>query len=808
MQFIQVGRISSSIPKGLTWFTLAISIVPFLLIIAGVHIGLGGDVHSSGNIIHARFLHIALDAFAVAIAFLTAILGFIHFSSKGDVVAPIVGVALFCAAIPDIGHILGSASVLPVRDDEPANMIAYSWIFSRSFHALVLIMGTGIFLLRSSRLKEYNPSAERSFVYRITIFFFVLTAVGILLLLFTREIPQVIYPGRMIPRPYDFVLLIVYLLAGIFILPAFCIRFPSVFSQTVLLSIVPAIATQLHMAFGSYALLDDNFFAAHILKCVSYFIPFLGLGLSYYQSQLNEVETMERLRREEKEKKLTSETLKGVLNSSLSGIQVFRAVRNSERKIIDFECLLMNPAAELIEGKTSKEVVGKRLLEVYPWTKEGYIERYAEVVESGRSLNYEYFSGQHKKWLHSMAVKLEDGFAITYSDITQRKNAEEALIQGKKKFETVFNQTFQFIHVLTPEGIVVDVNGTALKFSGRKQEEVIGKMFWELPEWRAHKNAESVLSEMINRAAAGELMRHEAPVKSVSAKVITIDLSIKPVKSDSGDIILLLAEGRDITGQKKAAEQIRNYQEELEMRIEELNRSNQELEQFAYVASHDLQEPLRKVRAFGDRLVLKYKDALGDEGRNYIERMENAATRMQVLIDNLLNFSRLSRSKEPYIKVNLEELVKSVLSDLEISIEQKKAHIVINELPVIDAIPSQMRQLFQNLLSNALKFSSKEKEPVIILGSEQFTDEYGEEMSRIRVIDNGIGFDEKYADRIFNIFQRLHGRNEYEGTGIGLAVCKKIAENHGGSITAESEPGEGSTFVITLPLEHPENQVK
>lgn len=805
MEFIQVGQIRNSIPKGLTWFTLIASIIPFLLIKLGVNLGLEGAERDNGiAFMHARFMHIALDSFSVAIAFLTAILGFIHFSIKRDVVAPIVGVALFCAALPDVVHILSSASVFLSHEGQ-YSIISYTWIFSRSFHAFVIIVGTGIFLFRSSKHKKNDVKKEHKFVYRITIFFFLLTAACIIMLMLTRHIPQVIFPDRAIPRPYDFVLLIVYLLAGIFILPPFCFRYPSVFSQTVLLSLVPAIATQLHMSLGSRALLDNDFFAAHMLKCVSYFIPFLGLGLSYYQSQLNEIITMTRLHEEVKEKKLASETLKGVLNSSLSGIQAFRAIRNEQGKIIDFECLLMNPAAEMIEGKRSEEVIGRRLLDVYPWTKDGYLERYIRLVETGVPLNYEYFSGQHKKWLHSMAVKLEDGFAITYSDITQRKNAEEALIQGKKKFETVFNQTFQFIHVLTPEGIVIDVNGTALSFSGVEAEQVIGKMLWELPEWRAHRNAEVVLKEMMHRAAAGELIRHEAPVKSAGGKVITIDLSIKPVKSDKGDIILLLAEGRDITEQKKAAEQIRNYQEELEMRIEELNRSNQELEQFAYVASHDLQEPLRKVRAFGDRLVSKYKDELGEEGRGYIGRMENAATRMQVLIDDLLNFSRLSRSNEPFINVKLEEVVRSVISDLEISIEQKNADVTVRDLPVIEAIPSQMRQLFQNLVSNAIKFSSKEKQPMVVVSGEKFIDEEGEEMCRIRVADNGIGFDEKYADRIFNIFQRLHGRNEYEGTGIGLAVCKKIAENHGGSITAESEPGEGSMFIITLPVHHHTN---
>lgn len=793
-----------SLPKRLTWFTLGACILPSLINFTTYGLGLeGSELKSSELLLHARIMHIALDSVAVTIAFLTAILGFIHFSTKRDIVAPIVGVALFCAALPDILHILGSASFIPAHGSQHKSIVTYTWTFSRGFHVLVLMVGTSLFLLRSIRQKDYGVNRQRRFVITMSILFLALTGASIMMLFFTRDIPQMIFAGRLIPRPYDFAILVVYVLAGVFVLPTFSSRFPSLFSQTLVLSLVPAIATQMHMAFGSEVLYDDDFFAAHFLKCITYFVPFVGLALTYYHSQKNEVVTLARLQEEVRERTITAETLKGVLNSSLSGIQVFRAIRNGGGKIVDFECLLMNPAAEQIEGKKAGDVVGRRLLEVYPFTKEGrFFDRYVQLVESGSPLNYEYFSAQHKKWLHSMAVKVEDGFAVTFTDITQRKHTEEALIQGKRKFETVFNQTFQFIHVLTPEGIVVDVNGTSLKFSGTEAWQVVGKHFWEIPEWSIELNKGGSISEVVLQAAEGAFVRKEASISDKEGKRIAMDFSVKPVKSDQGEIILLLAEGRDITQQKEAAEQIRKYQEELELRIEELNRSNQELEQFAYVASHDLQEPLRKVRAFGDRLVNKYKEQLGEEGKGYIERMENAATRMQVLIDDLLNFSRLSRTKEPFVPVDLKEICRSVINDLEISIEQKKANIILENLPVIEAIPSQMRQLFQNLISNAIKFSSKDRDPEIIIRGETFADEHGKQMSRVQVKDNGIGFDEKYADRIFNIFQRLHGRNEYAGTGIGLAVCKKITENHGGGIRAEGNPGEGSAFIIELPLKH------
>jgi PAS domain S-box-containing protein len=241
---------------------------------------------------------------------------------------------------------------------------------------------------------------------------------------------------------------------------------------------------------------------------------------------------------------------------------------------------------------------------------------------------------------------------------------------------------------------------------------------------------------------------------------------------------------------------------------QELARSNDELEKFAHIASHDLQEPLRKIQAFGDRLKTKYHETLTDQGRDYLERMQNAASRMQALIDDLLTLSRITTKAQPFVPVDLAQIVQDVLSDLEVRIEETNAQVDVGLLPTIAADPLQMHQLLQNLISNALKFSAKGELPQVKIYSQLLTSEEKPALGnaamlcQIFVEDSGIGFDEKYLDRIFNIFQRLHGRSEYEGTGIGLAICRKIAERHGGTITAKSTPGNGATFIVTLPLKH------
>ena len=240
---------------------------------------------------------------------------------------------------------------------------------------------------------------------------------------------------------------------------------------------------------------------------------------------------------------------------------------------------------------------------------------------------------------------------------------------------------------------------------------------------------------------------------------------------------------------------------------QELARSNAELQQFAYIASHDLQEPLRKIQAFGNQLKERSGEALSDQGRDYLERMQNASQRMQNLINDLLTLSRLTTKAQPFVPVNLTQVAQEVLSDLEFRIQQTNGRVFVGELPTIDAEPLQMRQLLQNLISNALKFHRFEEAPVVkiynyfIMSQEQRPVETPvADFCQIFIEDNGIGFDEKYLDRIFNVFQRLHSRSEYEGTGMGLAICRKIVERHAGSITAKSTRGEGATFIVTLPI--------
>ncbi len=370
--------------------------------------------------------------------------------------------------------------------------------------------------------------------------------------------------------------------------------------------------------------------------------------------------------------------------------------------------------------------------------------------------------------------------------VGEHEEAEGA--RNELDYRKVFNTVKEMIIIQDAKtGQIIDVNEETVERTGYSREELIERgVACFSPDTEEYSPDRAM--QHVTRAAQGEPQLFEWGYVDRSGVFHPTEVSLRSALISG--VPCLLATAREITERKLAEEKIR-------IKSLALERSNAELERFAYVASHDLQEPLRMVLAFGDMLKQRCSEALDEDGLSYLGYMQGAAARMNSLLKDLMTFSRVTTRESAFEPVDLSVIAREVMADLDLRIAEVGGRVELGDLPAIEADALQMRQLLQNLLDNALKFRHPERPPEVKVSTRE-----ADGSLRLSVEDNGIGLDERFADRIFTIFQRLHARDEYDGTGVGLAICQKIVERHKGTLTVASTPGNGATFVATLPLAH------
>lgn len=538
--------------------------------------------------------------------------------------------------------------------------------------------------------------------------------------------------------------------------------------------------------------------------------------------------------------------LQSVLNSTNYGIASYEAIYNNNDSISDFRITYTNPEVPRNFGLEPKDVIGKTCREVYPGIfGNGIFEKMVKCMQTGLPDNYEIAVNHNDKtmWLSATIEKAGNAVAVTSKNITAEKTAAleieaiNILLSNKnKELEQQLLQEFSesfysygsgeaFFNSLLLE--IAQKTKMDYVLLGEVQLNELGEEIIKSISVIAFGKVADNFKYQIKDGPCDEVIRGNYACHPRDSQKLfpgsrtLVDLDVEgyiayPLFGSSGKVIGLIAvlhqsEIYDITyiesllkiAAKRSEMEFERLQNEklLELKNKELERQNVELASFAYISSHDLQEPLRKIQLFASRILFREKANFSDSSLAYFQSITNAANRMQNLIESLLNYSSMDASEIHFVPTDLNAAIDDIKNNMTDILEKKNARVEVGKLPILSVIPIQFQQLLTNLISNGIKYSKADVSPVIKINTELVSCEElaGKKFWKLDVIDNGIGFPQEYEQQIFELFKRLHGRSDYEGTGIGLAICKKIVQKHDGFIRAQGIPGVGSVFSVYLP---------
>ena len=685
--FTSVGLLGSNsdsekIPKPIVWMIIGLSITPFIMTLFGIDFGnephpfdatiLSGP--GSQNLTETAFQHLAgsfthtiLEWSAFCIAIFTVCLAFNNYSATHDATMPIIGVALVCAGFMDAFHTLAADRLITVVADN-RSLIPFTWAICRVFNALILATGVALLLIR----KQHRLKTNLRFVITTSGLFGILAYAIIQYSATQANLPQTMFPDELITRPWDFGPLLLYLFLGLYLFPLFYRKYPSVLAHALIISAIPNIAVEAHMAFGSTVLFDSHFNIAHFIKIVAYIVPLIGLIVDHAHIHTKQKITL---------------------------------------KILE---------------KTS-----------------------AELAEKGSQLAYLIHRNPAVIYSMDLLNNFQAKFIAQNVTILTGHRPKEMLIPGFWK---------DHVH---PDDLANILSQLSKLFDQREKVHPLEYRF-------QHKQG------------------HYLWIKDTAT--ISYNQAGQPLES--------IGSWMDITEAKHKEAAIL--------------RANEELDQFAYIASHDLKEPLRGLHNYSNFLLEDYAEVLDEEGRSKLETLTRLTQRMEELINALLEFSRLGRETPSFEETDLNDLLKETLDTLQFSLQDRNTALLIPKpLPTAVCDRVLMSEVFANLISNAIKYNDKPDQWIEVgtmdnkteieklLQAQSLTLEKGMLVFYIR--DNGIGIREKHIDSVFRIFKRLHGRDKFGGgTGVGLTIVKKIIDRHNGHIWVDSNPGEGATFYFTL----------
>ncbi len=780
-----LNRPSAQVVQIFAWTVGVICVLPFLLNLFGVDFsnqptplpeGVSGQVVDDYfHFLSGSFTHTLLEWTAVTVACCVALLALVHYKVVNDETTLVIGIALFAAGCMDAFHTLAADRLIEAVVDN-RQLIPFTWAIARVFEAAILMFGVGFYLI--VKKSEGRRGLKTAIVISLAI---VATAYGIIHYCSTAAfLPKTLYPDSIVTRPWDVAPLVMFILAGLFLFPRYYREHPTLFGLSLMVSLIPNIILEVHMAFGSSALFDNHFNIAHFLKIIAYLVPFVGMVMDYGFSHERQQQTLKDLTKSRAQSQ-------AILDNAVDGIISINSVG-----IINS----VNPRVRELFGYDDAELIGQNVKILMPESYESEHDSYLsnhmhtgekKVIGIGREVEGKRKDGS----IFSMDLAVtevksldERQFTGFIRDISERKKFENELKEREELFSAFVNSSPTMMWMTDEKDQPVMFNQRWLQFFGTTADEEIN-FLWGCND-RVHPGSlRQVIQTQEECLKQREPFDHEYQLLDRDGEYFWFR-EIGVPRFSNGKYQGYIGNLVDITDRKAMENGLQNS-------MEQLQKSNAELEQFAYIASHDLQEPLRMVASYTQLLSRRYKGKLDDDADEFINYAVDGAKRMQSLIQDLLEYSRVGNSSKELIPVSSDLVLKNAIANLEAAIDEAGIVVSHDEMPMVMADDIQLMQLLQNLIGNAIKYRDPEK-----LGEIHISAEARDKQWVFSIKDNGIGIEPKFFERIFVVFKRLHTAVEKSGTGIGLSVCKKIVERHGGEIWVESEPGEGSVFMFTL----------
>jgi len=796
--------------KGILTLILFVSIIPTLVHIntlfdiSSINIPLTVDQLTSwrGNpeelqnlmyrSIHGGIKHAILEWSAVTFAFACFFLALVHHSMSKEPSGLVIGFALGFSGLMDLFHTLAATRLIEVIAQNET-FIPLTWAVSRCFSAFVLL-GGGLWLAHGKRYQvPINPSGVFAVLFSLS-----LLAFGLMAWMMTAEaLPQTQFPSQWISRPYDVIPFLIF--AGT--LPCFIFLYRQT-PNYLFLSLIGAVAllafSEAYMAFGSKTLFDHYFNSAHALKVLAYTLPFIGYVGDYrllYEKGL------------EQEKNLEEKN---------SELKLSRARYENITQLMPVGMMIVDQNGRIIEANnTSCEMFGYNMAEFMSLSIEALVPHYVRdhhdqlrqqfqqsAVQRKMAANNKSLSGQCKD---GSLIALEIGLApiritghpcvlVSLMNVQERRQSVNELEQLKTRYQSINRYMPSGVMIVGERGQILEVNITCCELFGYAERELLSLRVEDLVPNTIRSGHASLRESFAKDPKPRRMAESNATLSGVKkdGSAIALEIGLSPIDLNGEKCILVSLINVEERRRVLAELEIKNQQ--MDLALEKLQQSNEQLERFAFICSHDLQEPVRMVLSFSQLLEKKAASQLDDKALGYLGHITDGAIRAREMISDILDFCRLEQNSEVRSDISLNDILEKVDLTLKPQLEERNAVFEWHDnLPTLQGGATQIFQLFLNLVSNGIKFNQSEqpKVEVVVEDSEGFW--------LITVADNGIGIDQKYTHKLFTIFTRLNAKNDYSGTGIGLAICKKVVELHGANIQITSVLNSGSKFIIRWP---------